>query len=451
MVSIIRSRLALLVAWGGRLSGFLAMPALAVVAPLAVLPVVSATQGPQGWAALAVGQSVGAIGSIIAGLDWPYVGPVQAVQRLRRSEADVRSLFAESQWTRSAALAGLVPVVVLVTWLTAPAEYRLEAVLMSVAVASNALTATWYYESRADARGLLLSEGVVRLGLSLLSLPLVWRGWLWTYPIALLLGAALSFLLNNRLVLGDWRGREIARSWGSLSPKARLHRIRELSSSLGARIASNGLYFGAVSVVAVLAHSSLARFSAFDRVQKSLTSALTVLPGALVSVAYDDRPPAYRLRRTMWVALLTAAACASVGVVVALTLSAVLGLIFSGLVRGDALETALVAAGVGLALWNRCLLMLVWLPAGRSKVAFRNLLIASLVGLGALAIGTLAFGVAGALAAVVISEVVVVVLNVAGVIPALWRLRGSTPADIHPGHSGAEVATSPPPPPPFKE
>src|SRR3546814_9949785 len=85
-----------------RLIGFMAVPALAAISPLIVLPFVSRLAGPGGWASAIAGESIGTFAAIAIGYGWAAIGPALIATapddarraRLYRDSIAVRVLLA---------------------------------------------------------------------------------------------------------------------------------------------------------------------------------------------------------------------------------------------------------------------------------------------------------------------------------------------------------------------
>ena len=143
-----------------RFIGFSLLPACSLLASVTLLPLISGTQGPEGWVALGVGQGLGAIVGVIAGLAWPTIGG-NAVA-LAAAE-DRPGIFVSSVYSRLLALVTLLPFAIVGCVLLVE-DYRTATTLFMVGTALNAMTASWYYSGLGEPSRLVINEGVVRLG-----------------------------------------------------------------------------------------------------------------------------------------------------------------------------------------------------------------------------------------------------------------------------------------------
>lgn len=126
-----------------RFLGFGLIPGLSMLASLVLLPIISSYDGSVGWASVSVGQSIGALISVIAGLTWPIVGTqlvIEAKNSVERAE-----IFWLSLLSRGLILSILVVCAIPVV-LSVSAHLRFGTVaLFMFGVALNALSASWFY------------------------------------------------------------------------------------------------------------------------------------------------------------------------------------------------------------------------------------------------------------------------------------------------------------------
>jgi len=179
----------------GRLALHLLVPALSAAAPLAVIPAVTSTHGASGWAAVAVGSSVGIATAVVAELGWGIVGP----QRVARGTRPPGGLFATALASKLVATAVLLPVAAAVTVVVA-GDHRPAAVLVSVGVALGALSPTWYFIGLGRPLLILLAETLPRVLVSLASAGAIAAGApLEVYGAGMVLAAAVTFGVAPRL------------------------------------------------------------------------------------------------------------------------------------------------------------------------------------------------------------------------------------------------------------
>lgn len=110
--------------------GFGLLPLLSAVTPLLVLPVVARTATMSEWAAVAVGQSIGAVAALALGGGYGLLGPALAAR------GEPASVLRESVRVRTAGAAVVLPLAVTVAWLAPTTPHHL---LTAVSAASSAL------------------------------------------------------------------------------------------------------------------------------------------------------------------------------------------------------------------------------------------------------------------------------------------------------------------------
>jgi O-antigen/teichoic acid export membrane protein len=388
---------------GGRVLAFSLVPALSVLSPLLVLPLIASRFGPSGWSALAVGQSVGAAVSIVVGLSWPTIG-AHLVASAPDDETR-RGLYAESLVSRSLALAVLAPLAVVVAALLSPA-HSAAAGLAALAGALNGLTCAWYFVGTARPKSLLVNEAVVRLTATLAIALLLFNGaGLWVFGALLLAGGAVTAILNHRTIAGS----------ASL-PRPTREVLRTLASRHGAGTGARmvyGIYGSAsVSLVALVAPGAVAIFSAIDRVLKTELNGLYALPQGVagwVSSGGPDEVPRRARRAAAGMAVL------AVGILAAgwLLFPLVMDLLYAGRAEWAPEHRHLAAIVLAVGFYGQTLVPVFLVPAAREAVVYGGYVVAAALGTPLVLWLAAVSGVTGALIATAIVEVVLTGLLIA--------------------------------------
>lgn len=184
-----------------KLVGFGSLPLLSAVAPLAILPVIARTGGPDAWIAIATGQSVGVVAATVLGFGWSVTGPPQVA----RASIPVRRQLLRDEVRSRVVLAGPVLLLaVLAASLLATPSGRLLSVSMACATAPAGLSGAWFCVGAGTPGLIARYEALPRvLGIAASAL-LIWgTGVLVVYPALLLLTTVCgSVLLHRRLGLG---------------------------------------------------------------------------------------------------------------------------------------------------------------------------------------------------------------------------------------------------------
>lgn len=175
-----------------RLSGFAAASIVSAVVPLFVLPVVARVGGPNEWAALGLGQSIGAFVALIVSWGWGILGPVAVA---RADHADREELLRNAHSSRLMLFVVSVPIVFGVSWFVAPTGHLGFTVLAAVGTALGGFTHYWYAIGAKSPRIFILFEIVPRVGLILGSIPLILATrQIFYYPAALIVSGLVSFI-----------------------------------------------------------------------------------------------------------------------------------------------------------------------------------------------------------------------------------------------------------------
>jgi PST family polysaccharide transporter len=146
---------------GRRLLGFLAIPALAAASPLIVLPFVSRTAGPAGWASAIAGESVGTLAAIAIGYGWASIGP--AMISVAGDDARRARIYRDSIAIRLLLAVIVLPLLAVGCWFVASPGFEWLSVLMGMQGALIALSFTWYCAGVGDPRTIIVFDALPRL------------------------------------------------------------------------------------------------------------------------------------------------------------------------------------------------------------------------------------------------------------------------------------------------
>ena len=156
-----------------------------------------------------MGQSIGALAGSIAGLAWWTVGPNAVAEAIpeRRVELALDSLV-----TRGMSIVVLaIPAIVLDLLLVPNA--KLVAVLFTIGTLLDVFTFGWYYAGTGQPRLLVRNEALVRVGVNIVAIPVMWATHMLGLYAWMLIGAGLGMLaMNMRTIFPpgslrriDWR------------------------------------------------------------------------------------------------------------------------------------------------------------------------------------------------------------------------------------------------------
>lgn len=386
---------------------FVVIPGAASVAPLLVIPAITAHFGAAGWASVAVGLSIGVAASVIADLGWGIVGP----QRIARDPARRRVTFDLALASRLAAVGCLAPVVAAAT-LALVQDHAAAAVLLSLGVLAGSLSPSWFFTGLGRPGAILVCETLPRVVCSLLSAVVISLGGpLEVYGVGMILAALICAVAASRHP--DVR---------LLPSRAAVRAIPETLRAQGVLLAGRGVttIYKSLPVVLIglVNPGAVAVFAALDRPLRMALTVLTAVPNRLQSwIGVDDRSVAARRSRR------SLAANALLGVIsggaFALGMPVVARYLFSGVVAvegavavlGGLLIAVICASrGVGLSL----------VAADRADDTTRASIAAAVVAILSIPLGAHLGGVEGAVAGLIAAEVVGIAVQV----PYLVRSPG---------------------------
>ena len=400
-----------------RFAGFTLFPLFGVMAPLLVLPVAARAGGPEGWQSLGVGQSVGAITSVIVLWGWWATGPALLAET---GHEDHPSLYVRSLEERVLVLlfAGL-PLLALACVLSAP-DYRGTAALMWLGAATVGLSPSWFavgvgkpgllaaYSALPNAIAVVASTGIILAS-----------GPIWWFPALLVLAnvlppLALAFHLD-RNALQHRRG--LRRSISGIRAQTEV-----ASSNLVGTI-----YAGSPTPVAsaVAPIDQAGQFVSADRIYRIGSFATASLGNALQSWVLE-RGPAQRSRqrRAITAHLVLGVAGGS--------LIAAFGHLASRFLFGQDVQAPVGACiGYGMAFLfasissplGRNLLI----PYGKARVALSASVLAAGTALPAMFILYGLFGVTGIAGGMALGEFIVLVIRLRPALQILRSLGGNGP------------------------
>jgi O-antigen/teichoic acid export membrane protein len=373
-----------------RIVGFALLPGLSMLASLVLLPLVSARFGAAGWIALALGQSIGAIVSIVVGMAWPIVGG-NAVARADGEETQ-QGIFRASVYSRGLALVVLLLIAIPLTLMLAH-SYPVATTLFMVAIALNGLSAAWFFEGKGQPRSLVINEGLTRfVGYGIAVATLLAGARLSSYGAVMVVTGLATFALNWFTIMRRSPLR-VAGGWGLT-----LRIIREHATGTVARLLQAAFTFGGPSIFALLAPAHLPLFSGLDQIQKAGTNASSFLPSSFVHWV-GSAAPAQR-RRNMLRSLGFSATVSALSVPVWMFIGpTILKLLFADKLQLSAWGHLLLILAIVSVLFRTSCELLVLVPLGYAQLVYAGSSIASVIGIVLVALGAVYFGALGGVGA----------------------------------------------------
>lgn len=400
-------------------SGYLLSVLISAVVGVVSVPVVIQTAGASAWSTIAVAQAAGSIAATVVAFGWPVVGPaaVAAARGAERRKIFVISLLSRSAILAPTAVIAAIVIVLSIGW----SDVTPAALVAGITPVVGGLTASWFFvgESRPS---------------KLNSLDVLPRAAGTVVGIVLILGTSnlLAF------VLSQFAGQVTALTLSYLSirrryPRPDRVRIADVVQAMkrgGAGFSNailTSLYQNSPLVVVTnVASAGTEIYAMADRLFR--IAALALAPVTQVAQGYVPAAPTRegllaRMRRTMLVgAVLAVATLVGFGI-----LAPWLGTIFShGQINlpytvsfslGGALGLALVSSLVGRA----CLV-----PLGKTTTLAVAATAAAIVGLPAMIVGGIVFGVQGVAVSYLTAELTAFVVIIR---PAVMILQADRRAD----------------------
>jgi O-antigen/teichoic acid export membrane protein len=371
-----------------RLLGFVGLPFLSLIAPFVLLPLIARIGGADSWAAVAIGQSVGAFAAVCITFGWGLTGPAEVAPL--QDAAQRVYIYRLSFAGRSVLFVIVAPIACLVAAVLAPAGHEVEAIAMASALALGGLSPAWYCVGIGRPSLIAAYEVAPRLVATAIAAVIVMTTHaIYLYPVVMTCATIGGLLVFNRqhgeLKLGGFPLR--------LGVKALIERKAGAATGL-----VSGVYSSTpVAIVSGVSDTlSVATFASGDKLYRiGLYAAIAVsnaFQGWVAEVGKGER------RRRMKVAVLSHTGLGLVGM---LGLG-ILGPWFSALLFGsEVAATSAVCWGYGAAFLavslNSALGKHVLVPLGRTRVVFWSTVVGASIGVPALAVlATLMGGAGGA-------------------------------------------------------
>lgn len=391
-------------------------PMLGAITPILALPAISREFGPRGWAAIAVGQSVGAAASVAVELGWGLTGP----QAAAASDPDgLRRVFASSLTSRGVAALAVIPPVVAIVILLNP-EHVLAACLAAVAMTMSGFTTNWLYIGVGRPSRIFWTDAFPRFfsvlagvaAITLLKAPLAAFS---ACLVAGFLASPLISVLIERLTWGDFSESESVRSI------FRRQRVALAGRGLSA------VYIGLpVALVQAWAPGAVAGFAAVERLLRMILLVLQGVPNSLyrtVGRAPRDGPSLSHVEVRVIQLQAGVGVFASLGCVALLPIA--VDLMFAGQLSITGSSRWVAASIVLLTCLSRATGMLL-VARGAVGWVTASAAVAAIVAISLLAVLSGAYGPVGALGALAIAEGAALTVQSTGLIMNFRQPRAAS-------------------------
>ncbi|MEV7693159.1 polysaccharide biosynthesis protein [Microbacterium sp. NPDC089189] len=376
---------------------------------------ISRLVGDDGWANVNSGQAIGLLAMVGVLFGWSVIGPVRVARAVDPHERAV--ILAESLRSRAWTALLAVPAAGVVTFFVSSSDYRVESVMLAVAMAIGGFTPAWFCIGEGNPRALMLFDGVPKLAASALSLPvLLLTGQIFWYPIILVLLTVPAFATHAVMVR---RGHDPAgvparptrRVLASLVPTAAIDAAGNAYGSTAIPIATVGLPATEASA-----------FASADRVYRIGLLAVIAVGNAFQAWVLD--PAASDRRRRHVVAFGALGGLGAVGGVAIAALGPwATAVVFGPAVAAEPLPCLLFGLAFFFISCGTPLIRNLLIPAGRFRLVFTATVISAVVGVTTMLLGSIAGSGTGVALGVALAEAVSVSILL---VPAWRQFRADT-------------------------
>jgi len=407
----VKRRLTLLLRQAYKLGLYFLIPALGAVAPLLVIPAITARYGSDGWAAVAIALSLGSTAAVVAELGWGVVGP----QRVSRKPDQAIDVYEMSVSTKVLAVIALAPIAAVASAvLAAPYSFSAGAALVAVGAVLGVMSPAWYFIGTGRPIMVLITDTVPKVIVSALSALMISTGApLEIYGAGLIVATLVGYLCASTfghlpLWPSQFRLREAA-----------FHIKSQLVIILGRSIST--LYTSLpTAFLGIASPNSVGLFSAVDRTMRMGLGLLGGVPARLQSWVGTPNLSLTELRSKQSIAI-----NAGLGLIAAVTYVLVapvaIDLLFSGEFKVDGLLVVLVGCVAGLICTSRGL-GLALVAAERANSITKAIAISAVVGAAGLLLVAPPFGATGTVIALLAAETTGIVVQ-AVELRREWRRR----------------------------
>jgi O-antigen/teichoic acid export membrane protein len=165
-----------------KLGGFALTVVLSGAANILTIPAVVSAIGPHAWAAIAMGQAVGAVGCTVVQLGWGVTGPAEVASA--STDQERVNIYIQSLRYRALTVVPVLLVVSAVAFMLAPDEFRVASCIAALGGALFGLTASWFFVGIGKPMYMLFLDTIPRSGaivlgafvVSMVKLPSIFAG-----------------------------------------------------------------------------------------------------------------------------------------------------------------------------------------------------------------------------------------------------------------------------------
>lgn len=375
-------------------------PLVSSLSPLIAIPAIIQVGGAEGWAAVAVGQSLGAAGALVVMFGWGVVGPQQVA---RAGEAEQRHIYWVSGLMRAALFLLVAPVLVVCTLMlvSGPAATLAAAGVTCAAFVAQGLNASWFLIGQARPGALTLLDSLPRTAgvLAAAGLAVATQQLLAYAAVALVVELAIA---TSSFGLLAKRGKSLRASVGEAAAAGRGQWPLMVSA-----IFSTGYTRLAVPLVSLVSYSAVPVFAALDRVGTLGRTGMRPFVNSFQAWVASSTGPEFWRRSSLASAVVTGVGAAG-GLLVFALLPEVLGPAIFGSLSIAPAQAAVVGAVLVCVAGSYSATMFGLIPLGRISAVSLSTVTASCLAVPAIAVLAAGGGATGAMLGVLGAEFVVV-------------------------------------------
>ncbi|MHA7281106.1 lipopolysaccharide biosynthesis protein [Arthrobacter sp. MDT2-2] len=401
-----------------RLLGFSALPLISSLTPLLLLPVVARIGGVEGWASVALGQSVGAFGAIVVGYGLHISGPAAIIEA--NSLEDQRQVYSDAISARLLLLSIVLPVCAFIAWLLGAESYKFDSLMMSLAMLMNGISPAWYLIGLGRPGSIAKYETIPKMAATLLSLILLLvTGLIWLYPLALCGATWLGLLTFHKRYFGTYAIKK--------GPKQSTAKYLLQNGKIAATAAIGSAYVATPVPVGSLSltYSGISSLSSADRLYRYGLFTVVALGNAMQSWVLEQRSTEGRQANSR-----IAVMCHGL-----LGLAGCIFLSFFGELATEVIFGQQVASEQSITLWYGFAFLFVSLstplirntliPAGRQNTVLALTIVSALIGLPVMVLGSMSLGAPGIGMGLATSEFIILAGAALSSAPKLWGSHGT--------------------------
>ena len=386
--------------WGRTLFGFFLIPAVGALSPLFAIPALVRVAGVDGWAAIAIGQGMGATGALVVTFGWGVVGPAEAA----RSDSEAAChLYWVSGAMRMGIFVLVMPICVLITesLVTGGTPLHVAAALVCAAVTAQGLSPSWLLIGQSRPGALACMDSIPRtVGVLAAAAAAVIAG-------ELLAFALITLFVEFAIALCSFKafGRRRLSRRESLREAVRRTR-QQWPLALSALVAA-GYTRLAIPIVSAVRYEAVPLYAALDRI--ALLSRTMLRPPVNAFQSWVAQTDENGMRRASRATAATVVVGATGAVAIAGLLPVLGWVLFADQLTITYGAAALTGAGVVFVAGSYATSLFYLVPCGKYATVSVSTIGASLVGVPLIVVCTGRAGAIGAMLGVVTAELIVLI------------------------------------------